>query len=81
MSLKEIRERVDQHRKEAMITCEETCLCWELEATLSLIDRARECLEKICDMQQKHYGNGMMTHMALSEMCEEARQLLRELEV
>jgi len=48
---------------------------------LSLIDRARECLEKICDMQQKHYGNGMMTHMVLSEMCEEARQLLRELEV
>jgi len=45
MTLDEIRENLEEHRKDAMITCEESCPCWQIETLLSLIDRMGECLE------------------------------------
>lgn len=34
MSREKARQALEKHRHECMITCEETCLCWELEALL-----------------------------------------------
>lgn len=28
---KKIEDKIDKHRKEAVITCQEDCWCWELE--------------------------------------------------
>lgn len=37
---------------------------------------AVELLRRICDMQNKNYGDGSQTHMDLGDLCEEARALL-----
>lgn len=29
-----IKEALEKHRKEAFITCDENCLCWDVEAIL-----------------------------------------------
>ena len=34
-----LRQIVDTHRKKAVITCPETCLCWEVDAIASELER------------------------------------------
>jgi hypothetical protein len=39
-------------------------------------DRARSLLDEVIELQAKHYGNGMMTHMELSEWAKKAAAAL-----
>ena len=43
---------LDAHRKEAVITCEETCLCWELAALINYLVGGEVELEnqELCPM-------------------------------
>jgi len=33
------QKAIDTHRTESFITCEETCWCWDLEATIALAEK------------------------------------------
>jgi len=37
----DIRKRLEEHRNQSMICCEESCWCWDVEALLTGIDRLK----------------------------------------
>lgn len=47
-----------------------------LTALQAKCDLLSASLRDICDMQAKHYGNGINTHLELSGLCDAARRVL-----
>jgi len=41
-AIKKAQQKLDEHRAEAHITCEETCWCWEMESLLVLLESPPE---------------------------------------
>ena len=41
MAVTDIEKRLAEHRAKAFITCEETCMCWDIEKLLFLLETTR----------------------------------------
>ena len=39
--IKEIKEKLNKHRSDAVITCEEDCWCWDVEMLISIFETFR----------------------------------------
>lgn len=44
MDVTDIEKRFADHRAKAFITCEETCMCWDIEKLLFLLETTRPTL-------------------------------------
>jgi hypothetical protein len=39
--IREIKEKLDKHRSDAVITCGEDCWCWDVEMLISILETFR----------------------------------------
>jgi len=54
-AIKKAQQKLDEHRAEAHITCEETCWCWEIESLLVLLEAEPEPGEYQTRCPKCHY--------------------------
>ncbi len=40
--LEQLMDLLDRHQKKAMITCEETCWCWDIEQAILKIESGKD---------------------------------------
>jgi hypothetical protein len=63
MSIENFKARIDDHRREQHITCEESCWCWDAEEVLVENEALRERLKPVVECYEKWnkqngtYGN------------------------